>query len=642
LAISSLYDSPGLLKQVGTLYRPDVDSLRALAILLVLIFHAFPEYLPGGFVGVDVFFVISGYLISTIIFNNLERDNFSYLQFYSRRIKRLFPALIITLAGCFILGWQVLFANEYRQLGKHMAASALFLSNITLWQEVGYFDHAAYTKPLLHLWSLAIEEQFYIFWPIFMVFIWKQKYNFFIVVLLIFSVSFSFNMFFVHTNSMAGFYFPLSRFWELMLGGLLAYIKLYKIRYFSRFGNLQTATGLILIAISALLLNKERSFPGLWALLPTCGTFLIIAADPSTWLNQKVLTNKILVGLGVISFPLYLIHWPLLSFAQIVEFSVPNWQTRLTICIVSIFLAWLVYAFVERPIRQGLHEKAKTFFLLCLILILGSLGGMTYQYNGFSFRFPKIMEKITHQEDYEYRSGYREGTCFLRPEQNENDFKIANCTTGHSKQKLIFLWGDSHAAHLYPGLQARKGKSNRIIQLTASACPPILEMIKDDRPHCKRINDFIFQQIQREKPDEIILSAFWIAYDWEKIDNTIRKLQQVGIKKIILVGTVPNWPTGLPNLMLKFIRKNRLTKIPNRLAIGLDTRIQDLDKKMLLYAKKAQINYVSPFHIFCNASGCLAKVKFRGIEELTAWDNAHLTYTASRVLVSHFPNKVLA
>ena len=205
-------------------YRPDIDGLRAVAVLSVVVYHAFPSWLKGGFVGVDIFFVISGFLISTIIFSSLERDSFSFYDFYSRRIRRIFPALLVVLIACYAFGWSALLADEYKQLGKHIAAGAGFVSNLILWSESGYFDIAAETKPLLHLWSLGIEEQFYIAWPVLLWAAWKKKFNLFTISLALFFVSFGLNLSKYRVDGVADFYSPQTRFWELLAGSLLAYI----------------------------------------------------------------------------------------------------------------------------------------------------------------------------------------------------------------------------------------------------------------------------------------------------------------------------------------------------------------------------------------------------------------------------------
>ncbi len=209
-------------------YRPDIDGLRAVAVLAVVAFHAFPSSLKGGFIGVDVFFVISGYLISTIIFESLDRGAFSFREFYARRIKRIFPALILILVACFTFGWFALLADEFKQLQKHIAAGTSFVSNHVLWSEAGYFDNSAETKPLLHLWSLGIEEQFYIVWPLLLWFAWKRKFNLLTITILVAIVSFVLNLRGIKQDVVATFYSPQTRFWELLCGSLLAWVSLYK------------------------------------------------------------------------------------------------------------------------------------------------------------------------------------------------------------------------------------------------------------------------------------------------------------------------------------------------------------------------------------------------------------------------------
>src|ERR1700756_2738819 len=301
-------------------YRPDIDGLRAIAVGAVLAFHTFPNIFKGGFVGVDVFFVISGFLISGIIVDDIEEDRFSYFDFYKRRIRRIFPALLTVIAATLIVGWYVLLPDEFRRVGKDLAAGAGFATNFILWGEAGYFDAASDTKPLLHLWSLAIEEQFYIVWPLVLGLVWKRQRGLLLAPLSIASVSFAYNVFSIQQHHAdAAFYSPLSRFWELMLGGVLAYLVRQKAQWLSGFRGLQAAFGLLLIAISIFFLNKVAAFPGFWALVPTLGAFFVISAGGYNWIGKRILGNPIMVGVGLISYPLYLWHWPILAFAKIVK-----------------------------------------------------------------------------------------------------------------------------------------------------------------------------------------------------------------------------------------------------------------------------------------------------------------------------------
>jgi len=363
-------------------YRSDIDGLRAVAVLSVVGFHAFPTWLTGGFIGVDVFFVISGYLISMIIFENLARGSFSFSAFYARRIKRIFPALTIVLMTCLTFGWFVLLPDELNQLGKHVAAGAGFVSNLVLWGEAGYFDNAAETKPLLHLWSLGIEEQFYIVWPLLLWLAWKRKFNPLVLVLFIACASFILNVNGVRQNPVATFYSPLTRFWELLFGTLLAWFSNEKpmvpasLKNFIAnsvpgafftdkqreivqiLRNASAFSGFFLLAYGLWGIDKAVPFPGYWALLPVLATVMIIMAGPQAFLNDKVLSNKVLVWFGLISFPLYLWHWPILSFARIInsELALPGF--RVLAVALSVLFAWLTMQYVERPVRFGSGRSA--------------------------------------------------------------------------------------------------------------------------------------------------------------------------------------------------------------------------------------------------------------------------------------------
>lgn len=384
-------------------YRPDIDGLRAIAVLAVLAFHAFPESIKGGFIGVDIFFVISGYLISTIIFKGLDEGTFKASDFYARRIKRIFPALLLVLAACFTFGSFFLLADEFNQLGKHIAAGTSFISNLVFWNESGYFDRAADTKPLLHLWSLGIEEQFYLIWPLLIWLAWKLKINLVLVIILVAAASFLLNINVVKTDTIAAFYSPQTRFWELISGSLLAWLFHYKeglyiktfrqidLRLLSIFDkkfltknggilpNLLGFCGILLLTYSLWRINRDATFPGKIALIPVVGSALLIAAGTDTLINRKFLSNKVLVWFGLISFPLYLWHWPILSFTRIYENEVPSAYIRITAVFISILFAWLTYKLIETPIRSGKHGKVTVVILCCLALIIGSSGFIVYK-----------------------------------------------------------------------------------------------------------------------------------------------------------------------------------------------------------------------------------------------------------------------
>ncbi|MBA4695891.1 MAG: acyltransferase family protein [Legionella sp.] len=380
-------------------YRPDIDGLRAVAVLAVVAFHAFPDWMKGGFIGVDVFFVISGYLISTIIFENLDKGTFSFTEFYTRRIKRIFPALIIVLVSCFAFGWFVLLPDELNQLGKHIAGGAVFVSNLVLWNESGYFDIAADMKPLLHLWSLGIEEQFYIIWPLLLYFAYKKRFNLLSLGVTAALISFCISIYQTKIDSVAAFYSPVTRFWELMLGSILAWLTLYELNVssvrFDKVGkflddtifstehaksrqiwvNITSLFGLSLLIYGFWQINKDIGFPGIWALIPVLGAAVLIFSGPKAWVNRVILSNKVVVWFGIISFPLYLWHWPLLSFTTIIGDETLKDKIRIAMVALSVVLAWLTVKVIEKPFRFGQQRVALKVSLLCsLIFVMGVLG----------------------------------------------------------------------------------------------------------------------------------------------------------------------------------------------------------------------------------------------------------------------------
>lgn len=662
-------------------YRADIDGLRAIAVLSVVGFHAFPVWFKGGFIGVDVFFVISGYLISSIIFSGLDQGSFSFMEFYSRRIKRIFPALALVLAACYVSGWFILLPGEYKQLGKHIASGAGFVSNFALWGEAGYFDIASVTKPLLHLWSLGVEEQFYIAWPLLLYWVWKLKSNLLGLTALIAIASFWLNISKVHSDAVGTFYSPLARFWELLAGSTLAYITLYRQNLFAHamqrlmprlapsitapaqdrptLRNIKSIAGFAFIAAAILVLNKDMAFPGWWALLPAVGAYLLISAGSQAWLNRKVLSHRVLVWFGLISYPLYLWHWPLLSFARIVKSdtlpydvriaelpvlesaTLPD-ETRVAAILASIMLAWLTYRFIERPIRFGKHSHIKTFSLCLLMLMAGSAGYYTYKRDGLNFRFPKIIQDISGFQ-YDVDKEYRSGTCFLGLEQDESAF--GNCTDQPSMpaSPSIILWGDSHAAHLYPGLKKVMGRDFRLTQLTAGRCPPVPGLDISSNTHCRSINNYIINRIAKEKPDRVILAAAWGWYpreddEWKGLTYTVEQLRKAGVHRIDIVGPVPDWERdGLPKILYKFYMQNKtLHPIPQRMRFGLIPDLDMNDQYMQNLAAPLGINYISALKILCNEDGCLTRVG-ENWDSLTQYDNTHLTTAGSEFLVSHFP-----
>ena len=440
-------------------YRADIDGLRAIAVLSVVLFHAFPKLLTGGFTGVDVFFVISGFLISSIIFENSYNNKFNFIEFYSRRIKRIFPALITVLISSYILAWFILLDTEFKQLGFHIFGGASFTSNLILWNEASYFDTSADSKPLLHLWSLGIEEQFYIFWPLLIVFFNKNK-NIYIPILIIILASFIYNFLNIKIDPTATFYSLFTRLWELASGGLLAWLLItnnnnknnYSIdnQKFNQLNNLLSIIGLILLIYSFYRINNNLSFPGKWAIIPVLGSILIIYSGPNALINKYILSNKFLVWIGLISFPLYLWHWPLITFTRILYSNQVDPQLMIGVLFLSTFLAWFTYRFIEKPIRHSSLKLSKILFILFILLLVGIVGYTTYLLNGIPARNVHYHNQalIGHTKissDENFVNG-----CGISKPEEMSVFEVC----GHDKRGNVkyAIMGDSKAYALYQGL----------------------------------------------------------------------------------------------------------------------------------------------------------------------------------------------
>src|ERR1700737_3717839 len=308
-----------MLSSPSSRYRPDIDGLRAIAGSLGVTIHAFPEAMPGGFIGVDIFFVISGFLITGIIVRELDQQRFSLMTFYKRRIRRIFPALIVVLCATLVLGWLWMLPAAYAQLSTDVFASAAFFSNIALLLQSGYFDIESGKKPLLHLWSLGIEEQFYLFWPLILMLVARMRLSILVAASVIGIGSFVLNVALIGSNPVATFYLPFTRASELLAGAVLA-CGWNQVSQTSTASNLRASIGLVLIAVAAGVLDTKSAFPGWWAILPVAGAALLLS-PPAAWFCRTLLASRPLVWIGLISYPLYLWHWPLLVFFGIIKFT---------------------------------------------------------------------------------------------------------------------------------------------------------------------------------------------------------------------------------------------------------------------------------------------------------------------------------
>ena len=501
----------------ATSYRPDIDGLRALAVMAVIAFHAFPEWVSGGFIGVDIFFVISGFLITNLLQGALRDQNFSISAFYASRVRRLFPSLILVLLACQTFAWFALLSDEYKLLGKHISATALLIPNWIFWSESGYFDYAANTKPLLHLWSLGIEEQFYLFWPLTVCMLFKYKLNALRATSLLLLSSFLLNLFLIEKNSSATFFLPFTRIWELLAGGLLAFcVQADFVRLTFLRAKLSSNTvvnqvlsilGLLLLSVGLLFIHQDQLFPGSLALLPVMGTVMIILAGSQAWFNQSVLSNRIFVGIGLISYPLYLWHWPLLSFARILEQGQPEWHISLLCIAIAFVLSLFTYFFIERPIRFGSHQKAKTYTLIMLMAITAGIGFTTYIADGFKSRLAnQLIEVQLSDLTFDIPTSTE---WYCADSSNEGP----RCLSSGPDPTTVVI-GDSHALTIYSGLVERYKAKGQVLSLYGGSdgCPPLLNVVIQDlggdtRNCLKKGTQAIYRVINDPAIKEVILTS---------------------------------------------------------------------------------------------------------------------------------------
>jgi peptidoglycan/LPS O-acetylase OafA/YrhL len=492
-------------------YRADIDGIRAIAVSAVVLFHAFPESFRGGFIGVDVFFVISGYLISSIIIKDLNNGSFNYLRFYSNRVRRIFPALFVVLTACAVFGWFTLFTNEFASLGKHIAASAAFVENIQLWRESGYFNTDSNFKLLLHLWSLGIEEQFYILWPLLLTVFYRRKRYVLPAIVILLACSFVLNISQINTYPTATFYLPFSRFWELLFGCLLAYSLFYKSDLSTVCGgpsalilSIVSAGGLVLISAGMILLDSRRAFPGWWAILPVAGTFLLIAAGSGAVVNRKILSHPALVYVGLISYPIYLWHWPLLTFARIMIPEGPSIVLRAGLIVSAFMLAELTYRVAEKPVRfkKGVFVTTALVAVMSGVAIFGLVMRISNGFESFGDRKNILVSDIESSLSPADYKRCAESLSDTSPSLNY-------CMQSSAAPPTAAIFGDSHADHLFPGV-ARADPGRSWLLIGNSACPPVSGIdVEGEIRNCESRSEKALKFLQEDNAiDTVVLSFF--------------------------------------------------------------------------------------------------------------------------------------
>lgn len=494
------------MKTADDSYRPDIDGLRAVAVLAVVGYHAFPQSLPGGFVGVDVFFVISGFLISGQLMSAASAGTFSFADFYARRIRRIFPALLAVLITVGLAGWWLLFPSEWNQLATHIGASAIFANNVVLWSESGYFDTSSSLKPFVHLWSLGVEEQFYLIWPMLIWWSWNRvRWTTTIAVLVV--VSFAINVVTVSQGAVdAAFFLPHTRLWQLAAGSYVAALFRDRRSLQRRTGHALSLIGIGLIVASYFALSRAIAYPGWYALMPTLGAAFVIASGREAVINRLALSNRPMVSIGLISYPLYLWHWPILSFLEITEQGDVSPTVKIVAIVSATVLATLTYLLIERPVRRAFTPvslpRVQPFIAsmatILIIMVTGIPSGRLT---------PPARTAI--EVDAPVRNDLNASVCRKRfpglgeyCQQFDPDLPVKTA-----------LLGDSHAAHFHQGLGRllRRAKLETLVHLGQTGCPPLLgiERLKQSGDNtCTRVNRAAIDAVVADRS----IATVWLSF----------------------------------------------------------------------------------------------------------------------------------
>jgi len=482
-------------------YRPEIDGLRAVAVVPVILFHGGFSFFSGGFVGVDVFFVISGFLITTIILTELEEGRFSLLRFYERRARRILPALFFVIAACIPFAWMWMPPAQFKDFSQSVVAVSLFASNILFWREEGYFEPTADEKPLLHTWSLAVEEQYYMLFPLVLLLLWGFGRNrVFWFVAFVAAASLLLSEWGWRTEPSANFYLAPTRAWELLAGSICAFV-LRDGQALARpaWGNALSLGGIALIVGAVFLFDEHTPVPSLYALVPVGGACLIILfAVTGTW-AARLLSLNVFVGVGLISYSAYLWHQPLFAFARIRNLSEPGYELSALIAAASLVLAYFTWRYIETPFRRAATVSSRmvlrsSALAALLMLVFGAAGHVT----SGSFRFDRESYARLAADEHRIRANHGLN------EACEGAFTLAEaCRT--SDEPEVILWGDSYAMHLLQALRASDPNLG-VIQMTVSQCGPILGIASVSPKHtadrakqCIDTNDKVLDYIRSSK-----------------------------------------------------------------------------------------------------------------------------------------------
>ena len=643
-------------------YKPAIDGLRALAIVAVVVFHAFPRTLPGGFAGVDVFFVISGFLIGGLIFDGLDAGTFCVRHFYARRIRRLFPSLITVLLATLLLGWLILLPSEYGHLGRHTAGGAAFVANVLSWREAGYFDIASANKPLLHLWSLGVEEQFYLLGPLAAIALWRCPRRYRLCAVWVFLLaSFGLNLVLLLEDPITAFFSPLTRFWELLAGVQLALwsrleatdtgasVWWWLPHLCARHGLLVSAIGLTLVVSTFFTLSETNAFLGWWLALPVSGTVMLLATTNHSPINSRWLASAPLVFVGLISYSLYLWHWPLLALLNIIEDADAAPALRLATIIIAVVLASATWRFLETPLRRS-RASATVPCLLAAGIVIGIAGATVNLQDGLPQRVARQTEQLRSLAWGPEMNAAQ--ACLSRFRQHHLSYCLESAP---GAQPDIALLGDSAANQYFWALKEHYAKHGmNLLNLGRTACPVLrdVETTRHDRDSCVSISKHVLDEIVATPSIKtVILANRWsrdiaggliharrptqrdpVAILREGLEATVAELLRAG-KRVVILSATPELPYPATSCIRArpFYFSDRTER--DRCAIPRAAAEQQAAtyRGMLSVVKERypSLTLVDPTNALCDAHWCYGKAD----EKLLYRDIHHLSSAGAEFVI---------
>lgn len=560
-------------------HRDDIDGLRAVAVLPIVLFHAGFASLSGGFIGVDIFFVISGFLITSIILREMDAGLFSIATFYKRRIVRIFPALFVMLAVALVMGCVLLLPAEIRLLGYSAAAAVGFASNIYFWETADYFASAAELKPLLHTWSLGVEEQFYLLYPLLIILVYRRGYRekLRLIILVLTALSFAASLLLAFRFTDTGFYMLPSRAWELGIGALAALGSFPQVQS-SKARDVLSVIGLTLIILGVALIDAEKPFPAPWALLPCVGTALLLAYG-KTALTNGLLSAPPMRWVGAISYSLYLWHWPIISFYRLQYGLTLTMVDTIGLLTASFVVGACSYKFVEQPFlnqfRSGPPLRVigvgATVLASGVLVSLGVVANADY-WRTFPPEVRRIADFVNYRELDQYPYQFRRGECFFGVKETGR-FSNEKCLPiSPSKPNMVVL-GDSHAAQYWRAIELRYPNYN-VLQATASGCRPTLKL--DGAKRCTDIVNYVLDTLVATKTvDKIVLAGRWRESDIESLEATIRMLRSRGVN-VIVIGPTVEYQGDFPSLLARAVQSHLslMTSLRVKERKTIDDRLQ--------------------------------------------------------------------